>query len=369
MEVLQQHVKLINGLRPLELVEFGARICYASTDKIKPGSAKTFVGNLVSRGHYTPLEHAYLRIYLDRIEDQAVKSYVTAMHHAASPSDYPFANRSLTRGGFYRGKDDTGDYVCGNLRDVFMYMSAHDPSLDFYASDAVQLDPDYMVFELLTDRGIATEFFRHRTMSYDDSGYEKGCVSYSVEYVPEMSLNQQSTRYVNFSRHEGALILPEPFKFAYDPTSAEYQTWYNTCAAAFESYKLLTEHKVPPEAARDVLPLSTATTVVMSGSLLNWLYVINLRIPQVHIQGQECWQPPYGIPSSSGILMCCRGTVRMADSIRRILLLISTSAPSRSSILSNVTKEIDYANGRQLRFQPRNSRIYGLPQEPGRTPR
>ena len=53
-----------------------------------------------------------------------------------------------------------------------------------------------------------------------------------------------------------------------------------TCSACFESYKLLTEHNIPPEQARNILPLSTATTVLMSGSILNWLYVLNLRMPQ-----------------------------------------------------------------------------------------
>lgn len=280
MEVIQQSVKQITGLRPLELVEMGARICYASTDKIQPGSAKQFVRNLTTRGHFTPLEHAYVRIYIDEIREGAMKTYVSGLYHAAAPSDYPFADRRLTRGAFYRGKDDRGSFVAGNLRDIYMYISAQDDSLDFYETDAVQLAPDHAVFEIITDRGIATEFFRHRTMSYDDSGYENGYVSYSVEYVPELSVNQQSTRYVNFSRHPFSVILPEPFKFAYDPISAEHQAWYSTCAACFETYKELTEHKLAPEAARDVLPLSTATTVVMSGSVLNWMYVINLRIPK-----------------------------------------------------------------------------------------
>ena len=280
MEVIQQEAKLITGLRPLELIEYAARVCYASTDKIKEGSAKPFVKALTTRGHYTPLEHAYIHIYINEIPDNAMRCYVHGLYHAASSGDYPWSNRSLTRGGFYRGKDDRGEYVAGNLRDVYMYMSAYDPSLELYETDAVQLASDYAVIEMITDRGVATEFFRHRTMSYDDSGYENGYTSYSVEYVPEPSVNQQSTRYVNFSRHPFAVILPEPFAFAYDPASAEHQTWYNTCAASIAAYQLLIEHKVAPEAARNVLPLSTATTVVMSGSLLNWMYLLNLRLPK-----------------------------------------------------------------------------------------
>lgn len=280
MEIVKQSAKLVTGMRPLQLVEYCARVCYASTDKITATSAKTFVENLVNRGHYTPLEHAYVHIYINEVEGHDLKCYVRGLYHAAASGDYPWTNRSLTRGGFYRGKDDRGEYVAGNLRDIYMYMSAHDPSLDFYETDAVQIDKYNPVFELVTDRGIATEFFRHRTMSYDDSGYENGYISYSAEYVPELSVNQQSTRYVNFSKHPFSVVLPEPFAWAYDPACAEYCTWYGTCENCIENYKLLTEHNIPPEQARNILPLSTATTVLMSGSLLNWLYVLNLRMPQ-----------------------------------------------------------------------------------------
>lgn len=280
MEIITQSAKLVTGMRPLQLVEYCARVCYASADKITETSARPFVTNLVKRGHYTPLEHAYLHIYIDEIKDSSTKVYATGLYHAAASGDYPWANRNLTRGGFYRGKDARGPYVAGNLRDVYAYMSAHDASLDLYESDAVQLANDYAVLELVTDRGIATEFFRHRTMSYDDSGYENGYTSYSVEYVPELSVNQQSTRYVNFSKHPFSVVLPEPFAWAYDPTCAEYQTWYGTCDNCFDKYKLLTEHNIPPEQARNILPLSTATTVLLSGSILNWLYVLNLRMPQ-----------------------------------------------------------------------------------------
>lgn len=280
MNIVKQSAKLVTGFRPLQMVEYCARVCYASTDKMTDKSARPFVENLIKRGHYTPLEHAYIRIYPGLVDDADMQVYVNSLYVFAAPGDYPLADRRLTRGAFYKGVDDHGTYVAGNLRDVYMYLSAHDASLDLYESDAVRLAPDYAVFEIVTDRGIATEFFRHRTMSYDDSGHEAGYISNSVEFVPELSVNQQSTRYVNFSKHPFSVVLPEPFAWAYDPCCAEYHTWSMTCSACFESYKLLTEHNIPPEQARNVLPLSTATTVLMSGSIVNWLYVLNLRMPQ-----------------------------------------------------------------------------------------
>ena len=230
MEIVQQSASRVSGMRPLELVEYCARVCYASVDKIRPGSAKVFVNALAKRGHFTPLEHAYVHIYLDEIKDTEMKTYVMGLYNFAAPGDYPFADRKLTRGAFYRGRDARGIFVAGNLRDVYSYLSVHNQSFDFFESDAVQLADDHLVVEFVTDRAIATEFFRHRTMAYDDAGHEWGYISQSVDYVPELSVNQQSTRYVSFVKHPFSVVLPEPFKWAYDPNCKQYRSWWYACA-------------------------------------------------------------------------------------------------------------------------------------------
>jgi thymidylate synthase (FAD) len=42
---------------PLVAIEVAGRVCYKSEDKITPESARTFVGNLIKRGHESVLEH------------------------------------------------------------------------------------------------------------------------------------------------------------------------------------------------------------------------------------------------------------------------------------------------------------------------
>ena len=280
INIIKQSAELITDTDPLMLVEKAARVCYASLDKIQPGKTTAFISGLIKRGHHTPLEHAHVRIFLDEVEDGSLSCYLRGLYNAAAPANYPFAGRKLTRGTLYRGESERGKFVEGSLRDIAWYIMPHMDVLDFLAVAPMELAPDYAVLQLITDRAIATEFFRHRTMSYDDSGYENGYVSYDVEFEPEMSLNQQSTRYVNYTRKGMCLILPEPARWAYDTDSYEYKRWEGACSNALIAYTDLIGSGTPPEYARNVLPLSTATTVIMSGSVLNWLYLLNLRLPK-----------------------------------------------------------------------------------------
>lgn len=273
--VERQTARLLTYKDPLEMAEYAARICYDSTDKMKPGSAEPLIRALIKRGHFTPLEHAYVRLYPNRVRDAGNRFYVNGLYAFAASGDYPFADRRLTRGSFYRGEDDNGQYVAGNLRDIHWYLSQHCDAIDII-KEAAELAPDYAVLELITDRGIATEFFRHRTMSYDDNG----ALSLAVDFVQEPAINQQSTRYVNFDKKNAFLILPEPAEWAYDHTKWEYLMWYQSCKMSMQYYLDMVMNGMPPEYARNVLPLSLGTKVVMSGSLINWLYVLNLRLPK-----------------------------------------------------------------------------------------
>ena len=294
IQIQRQSASLIKHTDPLEVVEHAARICYDSVDKMQPGGSAAFVRGLIKRGHFTPLEHAYVRIYLDQIKNPDSQVYVTGLYHFAAPGDYPLADRRLTRGAFYRGKDSKGEFVSGNLRDLVWYLGKHEDPIEFVQREGIELDPNYAVLDLVTDRGIATELFRHRTMSYDDDGYERGYKATDVDFVPEPSINQQSTRYVNFTRKPVYMILPEPAEWAYDLNDPFYINWLAHCQKSVNLYGEMINGGATPEYARNVLPLSLGTRVIMSGSILNWLYVLNLRLPkgahpQVRLLGSYIW--------------------------------------------------------------------------------
>ena len=106
------------------------------------------------------------------------------------------------------------------------------------------------------NRAIANEIVRHRLFSFA----------------------QESSRYCNYSKDkfgsEIKVIEPEGLL---PSNSSVYQFWYESCRNAEDAYMALLYENVKPETARDVLPLSTATEIVVTGNIREWRHFFSLR--------------------------------------------------------------------------------------------
>ena len=106
------------------------------------------------------------------------------------------------------------------------------------------------------DRAIANELVRHRLASY--------C--------------QESSRYCNYSKdkfyNEIKVIEPEELL---PRNSTDYNIWWMSCKNAEEAYMAMISDGVKPEIARSVLPLSTATEIIMTANIREWRNVLKLR--------------------------------------------------------------------------------------------
>lgn len=106
------------------------------------------------------------------------------------------------------------------------------------------------------DRAIANELVRHRLASY--------C--------------QESTRYCNYSKdkfyNEIKVIEPEELL---PRNSTDYNIWWVSCKNAEEAYMAMISNGVKQEIARSVLPLSTATEIIMTANIREWRNVLKLR--------------------------------------------------------------------------------------------
>ena len=106
------------------------------------------------------------------------------------------------------------------------------------------------------DRAIANELVRHRLASY--------C--------------QESTRYCNYSKDKFYNELKVIDQEALLPRdSTDYNIWWMTCKNAEEAYMTMISNGVKPEIARSVLPLSTATEIIMTANIREWRNVLKLR--------------------------------------------------------------------------------------------
>lgn len=118
----------------------------------------------------------------------------------------------------------------------------------------------------ITDRGVTHELIRHRLASY----------------------SQESTRYVNYSHEKfgGELTFIRPVLFS--PTCHAYAVWKDAMQASEDYYFELLRATDSPQWARQVLPCSVKTEIVMTANFREWKHVFNLRCkdsahPQIHL--------------------------------------------------------------------------------------
>lgn len=120
----------------------------------------------------------------------------------------------------------------------------------------VVIEHSQLSVKFICDRAIANELVRHRLASY--------C--------------QESTRYCNYSKdkfgNEIKVIMPEDLMPVITP---KYEIWLNSCKQSEKAYFDLLSEGVRPEIARDVLPLSTATEIIMTANIREWRSVLKLR--------------------------------------------------------------------------------------------
>lgn len=104
------------------------------------------------------------------------------------------------------------------------------------------------------DRGCTHELVRHRLFSY----------------------TQESTRFVNYGKREIEFIEPE-WNLESQKIGHPYYSWSLAMHAAEKNYLDLLRDGQPPQAARAVLPNSTAASLVMTGNLRSWRHLFTMR--------------------------------------------------------------------------------------------
>lgn len=271
MTIVEQSVTSLQNSNALERIEYAGRVCYNSTDKIKKGeSALPFVRGLVSAGHGTPLEAAMVLV-----DCSELIKYIGRHNPYCVASQCRETLQAIKQRHIARTWPVGDDRITITVRD---FLSLGFP-LDFLCTDShYQMDPRFGTVIIVTDRGIANEAVRHRVLHYDDNGYPADYADPVGGEADDMSMVQASTRYINYGKKPFSVIRPCPAPWSFDEDSEEYRCWYASCEQSFAAYKDMLAMGVPQQFARDVLPLSTTTTVVMSGTDDQWESFLKLRL-------------------------------------------------------------------------------------------
>lgn len=251
MKIVDPNVEIIQETNPLKRIELCGRVCYKSEGKIADDSAKAFVKRMISRGHTSVLEHARI-VISERDAISRIRKAQSPGHHLP----YGFEHRNHWALGSYPGYN----YYVMNVRDFVAIggtLSEVSESVNAFG---------YMTVRFTCDRAIANELVRHRVFSF----------------------SQESTRYVNYEKQGVKFVRPVPFEWA--ETSGDrselpdsladprFQAWFIGCEQAESSYKRLIWEGCPPQEARLVLPLSTKTELIMTGTHSQWEEMLKLRL-------------------------------------------------------------------------------------------
>lgn len=267
----------------LKHVERCGRICYASLDKITDDSYQKFVDKIRKNGHLSVMEHGtvymtYFGLYENDMRDLLNK----------------YKNNPYSKVDWYIDKDNNISlYMTTNLRVLLE---------NGWKGENICAPTEHhhrrVTVHIICDRAIANEIVRHRKFSY----------------------SQQSTRYCNYTKNkfgnELTFVIPniyqkdliegeyKPYGYAYivtgqdddgtvyatyqDDISEDYFKWLDAMWHTQIQYDSMIQHETKPEYARNVLPLSLATELVMTGFIEDWEHFFELRTsPRAHPQMKE----------------------------------------------------------------------------------
>lgn len=247
MKLIEQSAEVLkqeNGeIGVYKQVEKAARLSYKSEDKTTENSYENFIKMLKENGHNSPFEHG--TVYLTTDDWYIVHKYARNNYSKVV-------------------KEDSFDdiyYITTNYRVIKEHGWEEDLK---YLCEPTEYHEKRISVHIVTDRAISHELVRHRVFSF--------C--------------QESQRYCNYSKdkfsNELTFIIPNwvnthcPNKENEGPSIADME-WSTAMLNAEASYFNLLREGWKPQEAREVLPNSTKTELIMTGFESQWEEFFKLR--------------------------------------------------------------------------------------------
>ena len=283
----------------MKKIERCGRIAYRSEDKITDDSYIRFISAIVSRKHYSVLEHARICLDIKRslISNDDICTLTEYLNkqpflsHNSSDSENPYFTITGNLRAFLEWLSSSlpywfifryiKQYLAKQFPPVFGELVKNDTALKIEKTMFVLREADdYHTFHVVTDRGVMAEWTRHRY---------------------NMSFTVESTRYCNYSKRGMAFCLPIPFDFS--PTEdnneekwicssnditfnghvsmcadfTKMNVWRKHMETCERAYNGLIERGCPPQAARSVLPNSLKSEFCVTGTESAWKHFLELR--------------------------------------------------------------------------------------------
>ena len=290
MKIINAQASVLVENDPIKKIEKCGRVCYKSEDKITEDSAEKFVANIIKRGHEAVLEHASFIFQVSYNVYEDLREKVMFVEDL-----YPVKM-------YLRFTDSEGYIVSGNVRawrDFFRFSGVPLYMNDFVEANPI-LFPEFMsvfpsnlkggkrrIRQISTNDLVST----YQRLVHEDVSVKFICdrgISHEIVRHRPASFCQESTRYCNYSKDGfgGEITVIKPMSF--DCSDSPYRIWKRSCENAETAYFDLLDEGCTPQEARDVLPNSLKTELIMTAPLMEWCHFFNLRMsPAAHPQMQE----------------------------------------------------------------------------------
>ena len=290
MKIINAQASVLVENDPIKKIEKCGRVCYKSEDKITEDSAEKFVANIIKRGHEAVLEHASFIFKVSRSVYEDLRGKVNFVEN-----HYPVKL-------YLRFTDSDGYVVSGNVRawrDFFRFSGVPPYMNDFVEANPI-LFPEFKsdspfnlergewsIRQISTNEIVST----YQRLVHEDVSVKFICdrgVTHEIIRHRPASFCQESTRYCNYSKDGfgGEITVIKPMSF--DCSDSPYRIWKRSCENAETAYFDLLDEGCTPQEARDVLPNSLKTELIMTAPLMEWCHFFNLRMsPAAHPQTQE----------------------------------------------------------------------------------
>ena len=255
-------------------IERAGRVCYKSEDKIAEGTAKAFVDRMIASGHGAMLEHG--TVYLE-IPDYGV-SRLKFEKYMRNPYSTSISS------------DVDSSYITTNLRVLVENGWLNDLE---YQCEPTEYHEKRITVKFVCDRGVSHEFVRHRVFSFAQEStrycnYSKGKFGYQLTcIIPSwLGLEEGSYSLEDVEEKYDKCLIIDRCK------NAEEASFVRALCYAEREYFDLLELNWKAQQARDVLPNSLKTELVMTGTIKQWEGFFKLRdAGSAHPQAYELAHP------------------------------------------------------------------------------
>lgn len=279
MKIVGQSAELINIEDPIKKIEYIGRVCYGSQNLIKEGSADKFVGSLVERKHYSPLEHAHICFNCDSSVWRELKSDIEDLEnkfHREYNLKFSSILGYLISGNFRAWLEFLEDYsIHGAYIDSGIFESLMKYSSVFGKIDLNGTNPAYCT-EISFDKISYNEQLVHRP--YTIHAVANRAIQQEFTRHRHFSYTIESTRYIGYDKekfgNEIKVIVPDHLASLSIDSLCEFREHMESIEAY---YKELRSQGVSPQNARDILPLCLASDMYITGTLNDWIHFDKLR--------------------------------------------------------------------------------------------